>query len=40
MVIDLGSTNGVQVNGVAVRSQRLAAGDVLRIGDAELRFER
>ncbi len=36
---DLGSTNGVLVNGARVNSAELAPGDLVRIGDVELRFE-
>jgi hypothetical protein len=40
-VEDLGSTNGTFVNGAKVtRKRRLRAGDALRIGQTELRFER
>ncbi|MGH7708953.1 MAG: FhaA domain-containing protein [Vulcanimicrobiaceae bacterium] len=35
-VRDLGSTNGVTVNGVRVDASALAAGDLVRIGDTEL----
>lgn len=39
-VQDLGSTNGTYVNGVRVDgARRLAAGDVVRVGETELRFE-
>ena len=39
-VQDLGSTNGTHVNGVRIeRPRRLADGDVVRIGETELRFE-
>jgi hypothetical protein len=38
-VIDLGSTNGTKVNGVAVRQHRLAAGDVVTVGMTSLHFE-
>ena len=39
-VHDLGSTNGTFVNGVKVdRPRRLADGDLLRVGETELRFE-
>jgi len=38
-VVDLGSTNGTKVNGVKVRQQRLANGDVITIGVTSLRFE-
>ena len=39
-VHDLGSTNGTFVNGVRIdRPRRLAGGDVLRVGETELRFE-
>jgi FHA domain len=37
---DLNSTNGTHVNGARVHAQQeLRQGDVIRIGDAELRFE-
>jgi len=40
-VHDLGSTNGTHVNGVRIdRPRRLAVGDVVRVGETELRFER
>jgi hypothetical protein len=39
-VQDLGSTNGTHVNGVRIdRARKLAGGDVVRIGETELRFE-
>lgn len=39
-VQDLGSTNGTYVNGVRVEgARRLAPGDVVRLGETELRFE-
>jgi FHA domain len=39
-VEDVGSTNGTYVNGVRlVREQRLAPGDLIRIGETDLRFE-
>jgi pSer/pThr/pTyr-binding forkhead associated (FHA) protein len=39
-VHDLGSTNGTYVNGVQIdRPRRLVAGDVVRIGETDLRFE-
>jgi pSer/pThr/pTyr-binding forkhead associated (FHA) protein len=39
-VEDIGSTNGTFVNGIRVtRERRLAAGDVVRIGETDLRFE-
>jgi len=39
-VEDLGSTNGTFVNGVRLtRERRLAPGDVIRIGETDLRFE-
>ncbi len=38
---DSGSTNGTYVNGVRLRSERrLAPGDLVQIGETELRFER
>jgi pSer/pThr/pTyr-binding forkhead associated (FHA) protein len=37
---DLGSTNGTYVNGVRIDGpRRLAAGDVVRVGETELRFD-
>ncbi len=37
---DLGSTNGTFVNGIRMtRERRLTAGDVVRIGETDLRFE-
>jgi hypothetical protein len=39
-VHDLGSTNGTHVNGVRIdRPRKLVAGDVVRAGETELRFE-
>ncbi|MFM8237531.1 MAG: FhaA domain-containing protein [Actinomycetota bacterium] len=38
-VADLESTNGTLVNGVAIREQVLADGDVITIGGTEIRFE-
>jgi hypothetical protein len=39
-VSDVGSTNGTFVNGIRLtRERRLAPGDVLRIGETDLRFE-
>jgi len=39
-VEDIGSTNGTFVNGIRLtRERRLAAGDVVRIGETDLRFE-
>jgi hypothetical protein len=39
-VHDLGSTNGTYVNGVQIdRPRRLTPGDVIRIGETDLRFE-
>ena len=40
-VEDVGSTNGTYVNGVRLTSPRkLAPGDVIRVGETDLRFER
>ena len=37
---DVGSTNGTFVNGVRLsRARRLAAGDLVRVGETDLRFE-
>ncbi|HYY04279.1 MAG TPA: FHA domain-containing protein [Gaiellaceae bacterium] len=39
-VQDLGSTNGTYLNGVLLeRPRRLAYGDVVRVGDTDLRFD-
>ena len=39
-VQDLGSTNGTYVNGVRIDgARRLAPGDVVRVGETELRFD-
>jgi FHA domain len=39
-VQDLGSTNGTHVNGVRIDGPRkLATGDVVRVGETELRYE-
>jgi pSer/pThr/pTyr-binding forkhead associated (FHA) protein len=39
-VQDLGSTNGTYVNGVRIEgAQRLAPGDVIRVGETDLRFD-
>ena len=39
-VSDVGSTNGTYVNGVRIdRPRKLALGDVVRVGETELRFE-
>ena len=37
---DIGSTNGTYLNGIRLtRPKRLAAGDIVRIGETELRYE-
>lgn len=38
LVRDLGSTNGTQVNGKAIKETLLADGDVLRVAETELTF--
>ena len=39
-VSDLGSTNGTYVNGVRISDARkLAPGDIVRVGETDLRFE-
>jgi hypothetical protein len=38
-LVDLGSTNGTRVNGVAVHEHRLNSGDVVTIGMTSIRFE-
>lgn len=39
LAIDLGSTNGTKVNGVAIHTHRLRPGDEITIGSTHLRFE-
>jgi hypothetical protein len=39
-VEDIGSTNGTYVNGTRLaRAQRLVSGDVIRVGETDLRFD-
>ncbi|HEY5171712.1 MAG TPA: DUF3662 and FHA domain-containing protein [Acidimicrobiia bacterium] len=38
-IVDLGSTNGTQVNGVVVKEHSLAGGDVIVVGATSLRYE-
>ena len=38
-IVDLGSTNGIKVNGRRVNSQQLSAGDQITIGVTDLTFE-
>ena len=39
-VSDLGSTNGTHVNGVRIdRPRKLVEGDIVRVGETELRFD-
>jgi pSer/pThr/pTyr-binding forkhead associated (FHA) protein len=38
VLVDLGSTNGTVVNGEKITERRLEPGDVLEIGDTELRY--
>jgi Protein of unknown function (DUF3662)/FHA domain len=39
LLVDLGSTNGTKVNGVAVRTHRLQDGDEITVGSTKLRYE-
>jgi hypothetical protein len=39
VVVDLGSTNGTQVNGSGVRERALADGDTITVGGTNLHFE-
>jgi hypothetical protein len=39
-IVDLGSTNGIEVNGKRVDRARLRPGDEILLGTSELRFER
>jgi hypothetical protein len=39
-VEDIGSTNGTYLNGIKLtRAKRLTAGDIVRVGETELRYE-
>ena len=38
-IADLGSTNGVYVNGEKVARRQLAFGDVIRVGTTEILFK-
>jgi hypothetical protein len=39
-VEDIGSTNGTYLNGIRLtRAKRLTAGDIVRVGETELRYE-
>lgn len=38
LVVDAGSSNGTKVNGLPITEHRLVDGDVVRVGDQELRF--
>ncbi len=40
VIVDMDSTNGVEVNGRRVRTQTLADGDVITLGATRVRFER
>jgi Protein of unknown function (DUF3662)/FHA domain len=39
LVVDLGSTNGTQVNGAGVRERSINDGDTITVGNTILRFE-
>ncbi len=40
-VEDVGSTNGTFVNGIRLtRERKLTPGDIVRVGQTDLRFER
>ena len=39
VIVDLGSTNGIKVNGVKVAQQVLVDGDQLTIGNTRMQFE-
>jgi hypothetical protein len=39
VIVDLGSTNGTRVNGVAVREQLLRNGDEVSVGSSRFRYE-
>ena len=39
-LVDLGSTNGTEVNGLTVSETALMNGDVISVGQTQLTFER
>ena len=39
MIVDLGSTNGIKVNGVRTTQQMLQDGDQITIGNTQMQFE-
>ena len=39
LIVDMGSTNGLEVNGRSTKRQALADGDVVMLGTTELRVE-
>ena len=39
-VIDAGSTNGVRVNGVKVERMEIKPGDIVQMGESQIRYER
>jgi pSer/pThr/pTyr-binding forkhead associated (FHA) protein len=39
-IVDLGSTNGVEVNGKRVKRAKLRSGDTITVGSTELKFAR
>jgi Protein of unknown function (DUF3662)/Inner membrane component of T3SS, cytoplasmic domain len=39
-IVDLGSTNGLEVNGKRVKRAKLRSGDTITMGSTELRFDR
>ena len=39
-IVDLGSTNGLEVNGKRVKRAKLQSGDTITIGSTELKFAR
>jgi pSer/pThr/pTyr-binding forkhead associated (FHA) protein len=39
VLVDLGSTNGTLLNGLAIREHVLTPGDVITIGTTDLRYE-
>ncbi|MEW6020463.1 MAG: FHA domain-containing protein, partial [Pseudomonadota bacterium] len=39
VIVDLDSTNGVEVNGQRVRKRTLRSGDVITLGATRVRFE-
>ena len=38
VIVDLGSTNGLEVNGTRIENAQIIPGDLITVGQTELRF--